>query len=138
MGVSMGGFITILAVTLERRIKAAVSLLAGANYKVLMKQQLQTNGLSEQLSLSEKMPFVPVVNDQVGKPTYTVDLARMTPEIIRREPGIYHIANDGQCSWYEFASAFISNAVPCSSKEFPRKAKRPHFKGPSRKREGDY
>lgn len=79
------------------------------------------------LALSLQMPQVKVVNDQVGKPTYTVDLARKTPEIISREPGIYHITNDGVCSWYEFAGAFIQNAVPCSTVEFPRKAKRPAF-----------
>jgi dTDP-4-dehydrorhamnose reductase len=73
------------------------------------------------------MPVVRVVNDQIGKPTYAVDLARKTPEIILREPGIYHITNEGQCSWFEFASAFIPNAVPCSSAEFPRKAKRPAY-----------
>jgi dTDP-4-dehydrorhamnose reductase len=79
------------------------------------------------LALSRQMPQVKVVNDQVGKPTYTVDLARKTPEIISRDPGIYHITNNGVCSWYEFASAFIPNAVPCSTGEFPRKAKRPAF-----------
>ena len=79
------------------------------------------------LALSRQMPQVKVVNDQIGKPTYTVDLAGKTPEIISREPGIYHITNNGVCSWYEFASAVIPNAVPCSTKEFPRKAKRPAF-----------
>ena len=79
------------------------------------------------LSLSRQVPSVRVVDDQIGRPTYTVDLARKTPEIILREPGIYHITNDGQCSWYEFAGAFISNAVPCSTAEFPRKAKRPAY-----------
>lgn len=79
------------------------------------------------LSLSQQMPEVRVVNDQVGKPTYTVDLARETPDIISRAPGVYHITNDGTCSWYEFARAFIPNAVPCSTSEFPRKAKRPAY-----------
>jgi dTDP-4-dehydrorhamnose reductase len=79
------------------------------------------------LALSRQMPVVHVVNDQIGKPTYTFDLARNTPEIILLEPGIYHITNEGQCSWYEFASAFIPNAVPCSTAEFPRKAKRPAY-----------
>ena len=79
------------------------------------------------LALSHQLPQVKVVNDQIGKPTYSVDLAHKTPEIISREPGIYHITNDGVCSWYEFASAFIPNAVPCSTAEFPRKAKRPAF-----------
>jgi len=79
------------------------------------------------LSLSRQIPEVRVVNDQVGKPTYTIDLARTTPDIISRAPGVYHITNDGTCSWYEFASAFILNAVPCSTAEFPRKAKRPAY-----------
>ncbi|MGD0081495.1 MAG: dTDP-4-dehydrorhamnose reductase [Methanoregula sp.] len=79
------------------------------------------------LSLSRQMPAVRVVNDQIGKPTYTIDLARATPDIISRAPGIYHITNEGQCSWYEFARAFIPNAVPCTTAEFPRRAKRPEY-----------
>jgi dTDP-4-dehydrorhamnose reductase len=79
------------------------------------------------LQLSCQMDRVQVVNDQVGKPTYTVDLAEKTPEIVERESGIYHITNEGTCSWYEFAQAFINNAVPCSSAEFPRTAKRPAY-----------
>lgn len=79
------------------------------------------------LSLSRQVPEVKVVNDQIGKPTYALDLARKTTEIMSREPGIYHITNDGICSWYEFASAFIPNATPCSTAEFPRKAKRPKY-----------
>jgi dTDP-4-dehydrorhamnose reductase len=79
------------------------------------------------LTLSQQIPVVRVVNDQVGKPTYTVDLANKVPEIISCDPGMYHITNDGQCSWYEFASAFIPNAAPCSTDEFPRKAKRPAY-----------
>jgi dTDP-4-dehydrorhamnose reductase len=79
------------------------------------------------LALSKQMPVVRVVDDQRGKPTYTVDLAQKTPEILSCEPGIYHITNDGVCSWYEFARAFILNAVPCSTAEFPKKAKRPAY-----------
>jgi dTDP-4-dehydrorhamnose reductase len=78
-------------------------------------------------TLSRQMPVVRVVYDQVGKPTYTIDLANKIPEIIACDPGKYHITNDGQCSWYEFASAFIPNATPCSTEEFPRKAKRPAY-----------
>ncbi|CAJ35680.1 dTDP-4-dehydrorhamnose reductase [Methanocella arvoryzae MRE50] len=79
------------------------------------------------LSLSKQMPTVKVVNDQVGKPTYTVDLAEKTKELITLPAGIYHISNEGVCSWFEFASAFIDNAVPCTTAEFPRKAKRPRY-----------
>ncbi|MCK8518384.1 dTDP-4-dehydrorhamnose reductase [Methanoculleus sp. 7T] len=85
------------------------------------------NFVETMLHLSGQMDQVRVVNDQVGKPTYTVDLARKTPEIVSLEPGIYHVTNDGVCSWYEFARAIIENVAPCSSAEFPRKAKRPAY-----------
>jgi len=54
MGVSMGGFITILSTTLDRRIKAAVSVVAGAYYGALMRQQLQPKGLGDLLGLTRK------------------------------------------------------------------------------------
>lgn len=79
------------------------------------------------LGLSQRMEEVLVVDDQVGRPTYTRDLAEKTVDIVGCSPGIYHVTNDGVCSWYEFASAFINNAVPCSSDEFPRKAERPAY-----------
>ncbi|WP_440953182.1 dTDP-4-dehydrorhamnose reductase [Methanococcoides sp. FTZ1] len=85
------------------------------------------NFVENMLRLSEEMDTVKVVNDQFGKPTYTVDLARKTKEIIGIGPGIYHITNEGVCSWYEFASEIIDNVVPCTSGEFPRRAKRPEY-----------
>ncbi|HLB72117.1 MAG TPA: dTDP-4-dehydrorhamnose reductase [Candidatus Methanoperedens sp.] len=85
------------------------------------------NFVDTMLRLSVQMDTVRVVNDQFGKPTYTSDLARKTEEIIDLAPGIFHITNDGVCSWYEFASAIIDNASPCSSEEFIRKAKRPKY-----------
>lgn len=85
------------------------------------------NFVDTMLALSGQMDQVMVVSDQFGKPTYTVDLARKTAEIIDLDPGIYHITNEGVCSWYEFASAIIPNTVPCSSEEFIRKAKRPKY-----------
>lgn len=79
------------------------------------------------LKLSGEMAEVKVVNDQFGKPTYALDLAHKIAAINELEIGIYHMTNEGVCSWYEFASAFIDNAVPCTSEEFPRKAKRPKY-----------
>lgn len=77
------------------------------------------------LSLSQKMTEVKVVNDQTGKPTYTSDLANAALNIKNECPGIYHLTNEGICTWYEFADEFIPNAVPCTTNEFPRRAKRP-------------
>jgi dTDP-4-dehydrorhamnose reductase len=85
------------------------------------------NFVDTMLMLSQKMESVKVVNDQFGKPTYAVDLARKTKELLRLPAGIYHITNEGVCSWYEFACAIIKNTVPCTSDEFPRKAKRPKY-----------
>jgi len=85
------------------------------------------NFVDTMLKLSGEMAEVKVVNDQFGKPTYTVDLAHKIEELTELEAGIYHLTNEGICSWYEFASAFIDNAVPCTSEEFPRKAKRPKY-----------
>jgi dTDP-4-dehydrorhamnose reductase len=85
------------------------------------------NFVDTMLTLSKQMDKVKVVNDQVGKPTYTVDLAAKTREVLGMPPGIYHVTNDGVCSWYEFASAIIPNTIPCTSEEFPRKAKRPKY-----------
>jgi len=79
------------------------------------------------LKLSGEMDTVSVVDDQFGKPTFTADLAHETAAIIGLAQGVYHIMNEGICSWYEFASAVIGNAVPCSSDEFLRKAKRPEY-----------
>jgi dTDP-4-dehydrorhamnose reductase len=85
------------------------------------------NFVETMLKLSGEIDTVKVVNDQFGKPTYTMDLASKVKEIIELEPGIYHITNDGICSWYEFASSIIDNVIPCTSEEFPRKAKRPKY-----------
>ena len=85
------------------------------------------NFVDTMVGLAGRMEQVKVVNDQFGKPTYTADLAQKTANIIDMEQGIYHITNEGVCSWYEFASAIIPNAVPCNSEEFVRKARRPEY-----------
>jgi len=64
-----------------------------------------------------------------------VDLARKTRELIEQKKprGIYHLANQGQCSWYELAKEVIkimglpTEIIPCSSQEFPRPAQRPPY-----------
>jgi dTDP-4-dehydrorhamnose reductase len=85
------------------------------------------NFVDTMIRLSAEMPRVRVVNDQFGKPTYTRDLAKKTEEISGLDPGIYHITNEGVCSWFEFAQAIIPNATACSSSEYRRRAKRPAY-----------
>ena len=101
------------------------------NYRIIRTSWLfgthSRNFVDTMLRLSGEMDTVRVVDDQFGKPTYTTDLARKTAEIVGLAPRIYHITNEGVCSWYEFAAAIIDNVVPCSSEEFVRKAKRPKY-----------
>jgi dTDP-4-dehydrorhamnose reductase len=52
-----------------------------------------------------------VVDDQVGDPTYTMDLAEKLESIVERgRPGIYHVTNSGCCSWFDFAREIIKQA----------------------------
>jgi dTDP-4-dehydrorhamnose reductase len=74
-----------------------------------------------------------VVNDQVGSPTYTEDLAAGLAAILERGTmGTYHMSNQGFCSWYEFAQEILrqvgmdpSGIVPISTAALNRPAPRP-------------
>jgi dTDP-4-dehydrorhamnose reductase len=55
-----------------------------------------------------------VVDDQIGAPTYTVDLAENLERIVMKgKPGIYHATNHGYCSWFEFAGEILRQAGLC-------------------------
>lgn len=77
-----------------------------------------------------------VVNDQIGSPTYTADLAVLLCDMIETEKyGIYHATNEGHCSWYDFAKKIFELAGkdikvnPATTKEYlamvTQQAKRP-------------
>ena len=56
------------------------------------------------LKLAETKDEINVVADQVGSPTYTVDLAHVLVEMaLSNNNDTYHVTNEGYCSWYEFA-----------------------------------
>jgi len=62
------------------------------------------NFIKTMLKLSKKYPELKVVNDQIGSPTYTVDLAKLLVIMSETEKyGTYHVNNEGYCSWAEFA-----------------------------------
>lgn len=91
------------------------------------------NFIKTMLKLSETHDELNVVDDQIGSPTYTYDLAVLMVDMIETEKyGRYHATNEGLCSWYEFACEIFRQAGrdvkvnPVSSDEFPAKAKRPH------------
>ena len=78
---------------------------------------------------------VRVVSDQIGAPTYAVDLARAIVAIITERnfrEGTYHYTNLGECSWWQFACEITRLAgrdnckvIPCTTAEYPTKARRP-------------
>ena len=76
-----------------------------------------------------------IVNDQMGSPTYTLDLARAISELIQFEVrGIFHVTNGDFCTWYTFAEAILKlsginrvKVLPISSKELDRPAARPSY-----------
>lgn len=69
------------------------------------------NFIKTMLKLSENHNIVNVVDDQIGSPTYTVDLAKILVDMAQTEKyGTYHVTNENYCSWAEFAEyIFRSN-----------------------------
>lgn len=91
------------------------------------------NFIKTMLRLGKERGAVSVVNDQIGSPTYTYDLAKLVVDMIQTDKyGTYHATNEGLCSWYEFACEIFKqanlnvNVTPVDSNAFPVKAKRPH------------
>ena len=90
------------------------------------------NFIKTMLRLGKERKEVSVVNDQIGSPTYTYDLARLCVDMIQtKEYGTYHATNEGICSWYEFACEIFKQAKmdvivhPVDSTQFPTRAVRP-------------
>ena len=97
------------------------------------------NFLLTMLRLTAEKPELRVVFDQVGTPTYAGDLARAVFEIVESgawsvENGIFHYADEGVCSWYDFAHEIARQSghtqcriLPCHSDEYPSPVKRPPY-----------
>lgn len=94
------------------------------------------------IKLAKERELLTVVNDQVGSPTFTQDLAEALLNLISvGARGYYHFTNQGGISWYDFACGAIEEAYalgmidkahkvdvkPVSTKEFPRPAPRPAY-----------
>lgn len=88
------------------------------------------------LELEETKDFLSVVNDQVGQPTWTKDLATKIIEVVERgsSSGVYHGTSTGQATWFEYAKKIFQLAnleadriKPVSSSEFVRPAERPNY-----------
>lgn len=92
------------------------------------------NFIKTMLNIGKKFNKIKVVNDQIGTPTYTYDLARLLVDMSETEKyGYYHITNEGGfISWYDFACEIFRQAeysvkvIPVTTKEYGlSKAKRP-------------
>ena len=118
--------------TLEKYFIVRIAWVFGINGK---------NFIKTMLNLGKNHDKLTVVNDQVGSPTYTYDLARLLVDMIETDKyGRYHATNEGICSWYEFACEIFKQAAlmghseydsehlcvePVSADRYPAKAKRP-------------
>ncbi len=99
------------------------------------------NFVKTMLNLSEKRKNIQVVQDQIGTPTCANELANAILDILsnlfmnpeRQVWGIYHYANEGVASWYDFAYAIFRladrdvNLQPVNTESFPRPAQRPAY-----------
>lgn len=79
---------------------------------------------------------VSVVDDQVGQPTWTLDVARLVADLVEAgaSAGTYHATSSGQCSWFDFAREVVAAAgldrdvvQPTTSADFVRPAPRPSY-----------
>lgn len=98
--------------------------------------EFQNNFLKTMIRLGNERDELSVVYDQVGSPTYAVDLAEFIMHIINTEStayGLYHYSNEGVASWYDFAYEIFKqndikiNLKPITSDKFPTPAKRPNY-----------
>jgi dTDP-4-dehydrorhamnose reductase len=83
------------------------------------------------LRLAKDHDCLTVVNDQIGRPTWTRTLAEFMTYLVDHhcEYGVYQLSNEDSCSWYEFACEILKNkdveVVQVTSEEYPQKAYRP-------------
>lgn len=98
--------------------------------------EFASNFVKTMLKLGAERDELNVIADQVGTPTYAVDLANIIFDIIQNPQnkyGIYHFSNEGVTSWYDFAKAIFDlsgtkvNVNPIPTSAYPTKAKRPPF-----------
>lgn len=116
--------------TLDKYYIVRISWVFGLNGKNFVRTMLNLGKTHDKLT---------VVSDQIGSPTYTVDLAKLLVDMIHSDKyGRYHATNEGICSWYDFTREIMKQAAeyypeyanvevcPVSSDMYPTKAKRPH------------
>lgn len=128
----------------EQKIQAT-----GCEYVIIRTAWLYSefgkNFCKTMLNLTATKPALKVVFDQVGTPTYALDLANVIMTVLAdyskeatsehySKTGVYHFSNEGVCSWYDFTKMIAEysgqtacDVQPCHSDEFPSPVKRPAY-----------
>ena len=98
--------------------------------------EFANNFVKTMLKLGAERDELKVISDQVGTPTYAIDLAEFISKIIKADSkayGIYHYSNEGVASWYDFAKAIFDlsdtdvNVIPVPTSEYKTRAVRPAY-----------
>lgn len=95
------------------------------------------NFVKTMLNLAKSREQLTIIADQIGSPTYAQNLAKtildIIPKINNDEVEVYHYANEGICSWYDFAFEIFNQTninckvLPIETKDYPTAAKRPPY-----------
>lgn len=93
------------------------------------------NFVTSILQQAKEKKILSIVNDQIGSPTYTADLANAISTLVQfNARGIFHVANSDLCTWFTFGQAILKlsgmnevKVIPISSKELVRPAVRPSY-----------
>jgi dTDP-4-dehydrorhamnose reductase len=93
------------------------------------------NFVTSILGQARERKVLSIVNDQIGSPTYTVDLSEAVSVLLKYDArGVFHVTNSDLCTWYTFGQAVLKlsgmervKVIPISSKELDRPATRPPY-----------
>ncbi|GAB3911502.1 dTDP-4-dehydrorhamnose reductase [Mucilaginibacter boryungensis] len=94
------------------------------------------NFVKTMLRLGKEKDQLRIIADQIGTPTYGIDLAKAILQIIesgKTDYGIYHYSNEGVASWFDFTKAIfdltdiITEVLPITTDQYPTPARRPAY-----------
>jgi len=103
--------------------------------------EFANNFVKTMIRLGKEREELKVVSDQIGSPTYAIDLAHTILKIIEHSDknknkftsGVFHYSNEGICSWYDFTinihqmMGINCKVLPIESKDYPTAAPRPFY-----------
>ena len=122
-----------LAATMDNYVILRLAWLYGEGGRNFVRTMIKL-GYNQQRAMQREEIITPlkVVDDQVGNPTWTVEVVRQTLAVMENNlTGVVHCSSEGETSWYGFAQAIFEclgmkvQIRPCKSDEFPRPAHRP-------------